>query len=149
MSAPPDPFAAFREMAAFLGGDPLASRCANGLLKIDVRTPEQLAATPLDTIRDIRQLGTKCVERIISCKEKLTVQPTVQPPADNELHYGRIAQYLWTLGRGVMELSHQKNHQLTVAERVHVSQELSRLALWYKQEQGGRERNGQAEAVAG
>lgn len=136
MSAPPDPFAAFREMTAFLGGDTLASRCANGLLKIGVRTPEQLMLTPPDDIRDIRQLGPKCTERIASCKAKLVAAQS----SDDGPHYGRIAQYLWTLGHEVMGLSREAPHQLTAADRVHVSQELGRLAVWYKEEHERRDK---------
>lgn len=121
----------YQRMVEFLGGDTLAKRSANGLLKISVRTPEQLAMTPLDVISDIRMLGEKCVARIEQKKRLLDIARVVDvaPPGVN---YAAIAEYLTEMSSRVLTVREPVARSLlNVQERTHVAGEMRRLSDWY------------------
>jgi hypothetical protein len=118
----------FQEMVTFLGGDPVAKRSANGLLKIGVRTPQQLIETPLDEIRDVQQIGVACVERIVRC---ITPADRRGPLRDPVVDFERVARYFYGLRNTLLHTEVRLNGVLTLDERTYVADEVGRLADWY------------------
>lgn len=127
----------FQEMVTFLGGDPVAKRSANGLLNIGVRTPQQLAETPLDEIRDVRQIGAACMERIVRCLKQDDGYGT---QTEVGVSFARIASYLYGLKRSLLVTENWQHGVLTLDERAHVAAEVGRLADWYMESAKEREK---------
>lgn len=126
-----DTQAEFQRMVEFLGGDSLAKRAANALLRISVRTPEQLAATPLDVIGDVRMLGPMCLDRIREKKRQLDIA-RVRGVAPLVVDHAVIAGYLAELSARITDVREPVARELlSVRERTHVAGELRRLGDWY------------------
>lgn len=137
---PPDRRAEFEAMVRFLGGDTIAKRSANGLLRINVRSPEQLAALTSDEILDIRMIGPKCLERILDKQENVLNFGGVTAP---KVDYAMIARFLRALGE-LLRVAHipQIAPKLSGSEQEHIAGELIRLASWYENIEGESDAEG-------
>jgi len=119
----------YREMVTFLGGDHMATRVASALLRINVRSVDELIRTPLEEIRDIRGMGTKGVARIVA---RLTSTQPTSTASGEEVDYNKIARFLCDMSARFQLTDDPLLAPLSGAETEHVVAEIHRLAERYE-----------------
>lgn len=100
-SAIPDEREAFSAtyplMHQLLGGDHIATRAARILWSAGIRTPQELYATPLDDIVDLRYMGAKTLGRIKQVRMAAVDYHMMDVPGRQAIDYRRVVGLLTDL----------------------------------------------------